>query len=115
MVNPKSTGMNRNSCALQRDNSNVTEMNGARMTGDEQAQVPLTRHTEWLEAKEAAAYLKVRPRTLLLWTRQGKIKGYPLSGVKRRRWRYRREDLDAALITQQVLFSGPPSVLNEGG
>ena len=84
------------------------------MTGAEQARVPQTASTEWLEAKEGAAYLKVKPRTLLLWTRQGKIKGYPLSGVKRRRWRYRREDLDAALIARQMLFSDPPSVLNEG-
>ena len=29
----------------------------------------------WLTAEEAAAYLKVKPRTLLLWVRQGKVKG----------------------------------------
>ena len=83
------------------------------MTGVEQIRVPLTDSTEWLEAKEGAAYLKVRPRTLLLWTRQGKIKGYALSGAKRRRWRYRREDLDAALMGRAVVSSEAPSVLNE--
>jgi len=73
-----------------------------------------TNLTEWLDVNEGAAYLKVKPRTLLLWTRQGKIKGYALSGAKRRRWRYRREDLDAALIGRQVVLSEAPSVLNEG-
>jgi hypothetical protein len=28
-------------------------------------------HQTWLTAAEAAAYLKVKPRTLLLWVRQG--------------------------------------------
>jgi len=84
------------------------------VTSVEQPQVRQIDSTEWLEAKEGAAYLKVKPRTLLLWTRQGKIKGYALSGAKRRRWRYRREDLDAALIGRPVVLSEAPSVLNEG-
>lgn len=54
--------------------------------------------SEWLTASKAAAYLKVKPRTLLLWVRQGKIKGHPLSGTRRRVWRFRTEDLDAALL-----------------
>lgn len=61
--------------------------------------------SEWLTAAEAAAYLKVRVRTLLLWVRQGKIKGYALSGTKRRVWRFLVDDLDAKLR--------PPSVLQE--
>jgi len=36
---------------------------------------------EWLTATEAAAHLKVKQRTVLLWVRQGKIKGYRLSGT----------------------------------
>ena len=44
--------------------------------------------SEWLTASEAAAYLKVKPRSLLLWVRQGKIKAYALSGTKRRIWRF---------------------------
>ena len=42
--------------------------------------------SEWLTTDEAAQYLKVKPRSLLLWTRQGKIKAYVLSGTKRRIW-----------------------------
>ena len=57
---------------------------------------------EWLTAKEAAKYLKTNPRTLLLWVRQGKVKGYVLSGVARRTWRFRRADLDAALIESRA-------------
>jgi len=65
--------------------------------------------SEWLTTDEAAQYLKVKPRSLLLWTRQGKIKAYGLSGTKRRIWRYRREDLDSALLAKPVLSSGPTS------
>ena len=53
--------------------------------------------TEWLTTTEASAYLKVKPRSLLLWTRQGLIKGYVLAGTRRRVWRFLREDLDASL------------------
>jgi len=47
---------------------------------------------------EAANYLKVKPRTLLLWVRQGKLKAFALSGTKRRVWRFRHTDVDAALL-----------------
>ena len=59
----------------------------------------------WLTAEEAASYLKVNPRTLLVWARQGKIKGHVLSGTKRHVWRFRQLDLDATLE--------PPAVLKE--
>ena len=65
--------------------------------------------SEWLTTEEAAQYLKVKPRSLLLWTRQGKIKGHVLSGTKRRIWRFRREDLDSTLLSKPVLSSGPSS------
>lgn len=39
---------------------------------------------EWLTTAEAAKYLQIKNGTLLLWTRQGKIKGHALSGGKRR-------------------------------
>jgi excisionase family DNA binding protein len=71
-------------------------------------------HTEWLTAGEAAAYLRVKPRSLLLWVRQGKVKGYALSGTKRRVWRFRVADLDASLVTSSVIVSAPPAVLTEG-
>jgi excisionase family DNA binding protein len=64
----------------------------------------------WLTAVEAAQYLKVRVRTLLLWVRQGKVKAFALSGTKRRVWRFRHNDLDAALLESAVLPSQSPSV-----
>jgi excisionase family DNA binding protein len=70
----------------------------------------LTTSLEWFTAEEAANYLKVKTRTLLLWVRQGKVKGFALSGTKRRLWRFRRRDLDAALLECAVLISVPPSV-----
>ncbi len=69
--------------------------------------------TEWLTAADAAKYLQVERRTLLLWVRQGKVKGYALSGTKRRIWRFRREDLDSALLSRPVVSSIPPTVLSQ--
>jgi excisionase family DNA binding protein len=65
---------------------------------------------QWLTAAEAAQYLKVKVRTLLLWARQGKVKAFTLSGTKRRVWRFRQLDLDAALLEPAVLPSESPSV-----
>jgi len=61
----------------------------------------------WLTAEEAADYLRVKPRTILMWARTGQVKGYVLSGTKRHSWRFRQVDLDANL--------GSPSVLSETG
>ena len=66
--------------------------------------------SEWLTPSEAAQYLKVEVRTLLLWVRHSKVKGFALSGTKRRIWRFRRSDLDAALLESTVLPSQSPSV-----
>lgn len=69
--------------------------------------------SEWLTSAEAAAYLKVRPRSLLLLVRQGKIRAYALSGTKRRVWRFRKDDLDAALLSKPVLSCEAPAVPGE--
>jgi excisionase family DNA binding protein len=68
--------------------------------------------SDWLTAGEAAEYLKVKKRSLLLWVRQGKVKAYALCGTKRRIWRFRKGDLDAALIPSAVVPSASPAVLN---
>lgn len=59
--------------------------------------------TCWLTAVEAAQYLKINTRTLLAWAREGKVKGYVLSGHTRHVWRFRRVDLDATLDVPAVL------------
>lgn len=63
-------------------------------------------NSNWLTATEAAAYLKVEPRTLLGWARAGKVQGFTLSGIKRHVWRFRQVDLDAMLIGPAVLKTG---------
>jgi excisionase family DNA binding protein len=52
---------------------------------------------EWLDSREAAQYLKVKPRTLAAWARQGKVPAHRLSGVQRCVWRFLRTELDAIL------------------
>ena len=63
--------------------------------------------TEWLTATEASLYLKVKPRTVLQWAKQGRLKGYRLSGTKRCTWRFLRADLDAKMT--------PPSAADDHG
>lgn len=91
--------------------STVAESRGkvAVVTGE-----TMTTHLEWLTAEEAAKHLKVKTRTLLLWVRQNKVKAFALSGTKRRVWRFRQQDLDAALLESPVLPSVAPSVLVKG-
>lgn len=61
--------------------------------------------SDWLTAGEAASYLKVKNRTLLMWARAGKLKAYVLSGTNRITWRFRIPDLDAMLHVPAVLNS----------
>jgi hypothetical protein len=48
-----------------------------------------------------------------VWVRQGKLPAYALSGTRRRLWRFRQQDLDAALLAKPVLNSESPAVLSE--
>jgi excisionase family DNA binding protein len=65
----------------------------------------MTIQSEWFTATEAASYLRVKPRTILLWARQGHIKGYILSGIERVTWRFLRSDLDATLTPPSVALT----------
>jgi excisionase family DNA binding protein len=63
---------------------------------------------------EAASYVKIKPRTLLKWVREGSIKAWPLHGTSRKTWRFRKEDLDSALgfdttQTPDSVLSSPTS------
>ena len=53
--------------------------------------------SKWLTGHEAAQYLRVNHRTVLLWARQGKIPAHRLSGIRRCVWRFLRPELDAIL------------------
>jgi excisionase family DNA binding protein len=70
-------------------------------------------NSDWMTPAEAAAYLKVKPRSLLLWARQGKLGAYALSGTKRRVWRFRKKDLDSALLSKSVITCEPLTVLSQ--
>ena len=61
-----------------------------------------TAHSAWLTAAEAALSLRVQTRTVLLWVRQGKLKGYALSGHTRHVWRFRVVDLDGMMKLPSV-------------
>jgi len=69
--------------------------------------------SEWMTSEEAATYLKVKPRSLLLWVRQGKLPAYALSGTRRRIWRFRKADLDNAVLAKAVVSCETPAVLTE--
>lgn len=63
--------------------------------------------SDWLTAREAAAYLKIAHRTILEWAKSGRIPAHRLSGTKRCTWRFRAEELDSAIM-------GPPSAAENG-
>jgi excisionase family DNA binding protein len=63
--------------------------------------------TEWLTAREAAAYQKVAHRTILEWAKSGRIPAHRLSGTMRCTWRFRADELDGAIM-------GPPSAAENG-
>ncbi len=50
-------------------------------------------------------YLSVEPRTILLWARQGHVKGFTLSGTLRVTWRFLHADLDATLTSPSVALN----------
>jgi excisionase family DNA binding protein len=52
----------------------------------------------WLDTAEAAAYLKVKRRTVLQWVREGKLPAHKLSGLQRHVWRFLRRESDAMLV-----------------
>ena len=58
---------------------------------------------EWLTLAEAASYLKIHPRTLGLWARQGKVPAHRLSGTRRCVWRFLRAELDAMLTASSAV------------
>lgn len=51
----------------------------------------------WLTANEAAEHLRVKPRTILKWAKEGHIPAHPLSGSKRVTWRFLKSELNAML------------------
>jgi len=85
---------------------------GAKVSAVNELSSPVPPPVTWLTTTEAAAYLKVKPRTLLSWVRQGRVKAFALSGTKRRVWRFRQQDLDAAVMESPVLPSPAPTVLS---
>ncbi len=58
--------------------------------------------SDWLTAAEAAAHLKVAPRTLVRWARSGTAPAHRLSGTSRVTWRFLRSELDAMLGASSV-------------
>lgn len=62
--------------------------------------------SEWLTAREAAAYLKVAHRTVLEWAKAGRIPAHRLSGTRRCTWRFRATELDAMMAAPSAAENG---------
>jgi excisionase family DNA binding protein len=58
---------------------------------------------EWITLREAAAYLKLHPKTLYRYVRAGKLRQYRPGGTGRPR--FQREDLDALLKANSEEFA----------
>lgn len=62
--------------------------------------------SQWLTATEASRYLKVKPRTVLKWAKEGRIPGHPLSGSQRITWRFLKAELDDMLTLPSAAEHG---------
>ncbi len=60
-------------------------------------------NNELLTDEEAQAYLKVSRSTLFRWEKEGKLKVYRVGKLRR----YRREDLDALIVSGPGAASSP--------
>jgi predicted DNA-binding transcriptional regulator AlpA len=49
----------------------------------------------FVDAREAGAFIGIRPKTLLAMARDGRVPAHPLSGKRHRMWRFLRSELDA--------------------
>jgi excisionase family DNA binding protein len=58
----------------------------------------LAPNSPWLNAREAAAYLRVAHRTVLEWAKTGRIPAHRLSGTLHVTYRFRAAELDAMLF-----------------
>jgi len=55
-------------------------------------------NTPWMNAREAAIYLRVAHRTILQWAKEGRIPAHRLSGTARVTWRFLVAELDSAMM-----------------
>ena len=59
----------------------------------------------FVDAVQAAEFLRLRPRRVLEMARQGLIPAYPLGNGKRRVWRFRLSEIVQAVSTSSVDYS----------
>lgn len=69
--------------------------------------------TQWVTVAEAAAHLRVKPRTILVWAKTGRIPAHKLSGLQRCTWRFLRDELDAFMGKTPCATIGSPSAASE--
>lgn len=56
-----------------------------------------------LTAREVAGRFGFSVDTILRWTREGRLRGYRISGTKNGRLRYREDDLEALLVERATV------------
>ena len=73
-------------------------------------------NSPWLNAREAAHYLRVAHRTVLEWAKTGRIPAHRLSGTLRCTYRFSADELDAFLRGEKrpCATVGPPSAAENG-
>jgi excisionase family DNA binding protein len=57
-------------------------------------------NSPWMNAREAAQYLRVAHRTVLQWAKEGRIPAHRLSGTLRVTYRFRAAELDDAMMAR---------------
>jgi excisionase family DNA binding protein len=63
-------------------------------------------NSPWMNAREAALYLRVAHRTILQWAKEGRIHAHRLSGTARVTWRFKAVELDAMMAAPSAAENG---------
>jgi excisionase family DNA binding protein len=69
----------------------------------------------YVDADEAAKFLKVNRRTVLRWAREGSIPAHPLTHSERMTWRFKLSELDEWLSSGVAFVSTSRRPCHEGG
>ena len=83
----------------------VPTLLGSKEAATEQREyaAPLSASSDYLNSREAAAYLHIKLRTLLEWARKGLIPAIPLgAGSQRNTWLFSKSALDAHLRSKMT-------------
>jgi hypothetical protein len=98
----------------------LAEAAGPQFTGEVNSPSTSPAFEPYVPPEVVADFLAVKRREILQWARAGLIPAHPLGHGKRRTWRFRLSDVNAAVLswtrpTRPIIPSGSPPVARKRG